>query len=82
MEFLKREPVLFAAFSLSLITALFEPPSSAYLDYIDFKVLCCLFCLMLIISGFQCIPSSENTPKKRVKIPIRRRVLLPGFFAA
>lgn len=53
MEFLKREPVLFAAFSLSLITALFEPPSSAYLDYIDFKVLCCLFCLMLIISGLQ-----------------------------
>ena len=38
---------------LALLSMLLVPPSPAYFHYIDFKVLGCLFCLMLVVLGFQ-----------------------------
>ena len=49
----KKEPVLMASSFLALFSMVMVPPSAAYSHYIDFKVLGCLFCLMLVVSGFQ-----------------------------
>lgn len=52
-QFLRREPVLSIAFVCAVISAFFVPPSAAYLDYIDLRVLCLLFCLMAVVAGLQ-----------------------------
>lgn len=53
IDFLKRETVLVIAVSLAFISCFFVTPSLKYIEYIDFKVLVCLFCLMLVVSGFR-----------------------------
>ena len=53
--FFKNETVLYIAGLLALISAFFVTPSVAYLQYIDFRVLSLLFCLMLVVAGFQSI---------------------------
>ena len=45
-QFIRREPVLSISFVCALVSAFFVPPSAAYVDYIDLRVLCLLFCLM------------------------------------
>lgn len=52
-EFLKKETVLAAAAVLALVSVFFVPPSAAYLDYIDFRVLALLFCLMAVMAGLR-----------------------------
>lgn len=47
------EPVLSASLVCAVISMFFAPPSSAYLDYIDTRVLILLFCLMAVVSGMQ-----------------------------
>jgi Na+/H+ antiporter NhaD/arsenite permease-like protein len=49
----KREPVLMVSSFFALVSMILVPPSLLYIHYIDFKVLGCLFCLMLVVSGFQ-----------------------------
>jgi len=51
LSFIKSECILFISLLLALISSVIVPPSSAYLGYIDFKVLCLLFCLMATVSG-------------------------------
>ena len=51
--FIKRETVLTIALSLAAISAFFVRPSVAYVGYIDFKVLACLFCLMVVVAGLR-----------------------------
>lgn len=36
-----------------LISMFFVPPSAGYVDYIDFRVLALLFCLMAVVAGLQ-----------------------------
>lgn len=50
---LKGRVVPFAAAAAAAVSAFFTPPSAAYLGYIDFRVLALLFCLMLVVAGFQ-----------------------------
>ena len=51
--FFKREPVLCVSAVCAILSMLFVPPSSTYADYIDFKVLAMLFCLMAVVAGAQ-----------------------------
>lgn len=51
--FIQKEPVLTAASILALISVFFVPPDAAYLQYIDFKTLLCLFCLMTALKGIE-----------------------------
>jgi len=51
--FIKREPVLAISWVLALISMAFVPPSPSYMQYIDWKVLGCLFALMLVVAGFR-----------------------------
>ena len=50
-QFIRREPVLSISFVCALVSAFFVPPSAAYVDYIDLRVLCLLFCLMAVVAG-------------------------------
>lgn len=50
---IKQEAVLFTAFICAVFTMFFVPPSPNYVDYIDFRVLALLFCLMVVVAGVQ-----------------------------
>lgn len=52
-QFIRREPVLSISFVCALVSAFFVPPSAAYVDYIDLRVLCLLFCLMAVVARLQ-----------------------------
>jgi Na+/H+ antiporter NhaD/arsenite permease-like protein len=51
--FVKRETVLCIAAGCALLSMAFVPPDASYLAYVDFRVLCLLFCLMAAVAGFQ-----------------------------
>ena len=51
-EFVRKETVLSVALFLAVISAFIVPPDSAYVDYIDFRTLAILFCLMTVVAGF------------------------------
>lgn len=53
LQFLKKETVLSIAAILAVVSAFFVPPSRDYLEYIDFRVLALLYCLMLVVAGLQ-----------------------------
>lgn len=53
LEVLKREIVLSISLLLAIISSCFVKPSYRYLDYIDFRTLAILFCLMCVVSGWR-----------------------------
>lgn len=80
--FIKKENVLCIAALLAVISMFFVPPSPAYLAYIDFRVLALLFCLMLVVAGFQSSASFGTSatacfPAQRT--PELYAFCLPGF---
>ena len=52
-SFVRREPVLLIAALAALISCVFVPPDSAYLDYMDFRTLSLLYCLMTVVAGLR-----------------------------
>lgn len=52
-DYLKKEKVLCISLILAVLSALIIPPDQGYLDYVDVRVLALLFCLMLLVKGFQ-----------------------------
>ena len=50
---LKSEAVLILAALAAVLSMLLTPPSTAYIGYIDVRVLCLLFCLMAVVAGLQ-----------------------------
>lgn len=81
----KGEAVLVAAVLGAVVTALFVPPSVAYLGYIDGKVLCLLFCLMAVVAGwrecgvFEVMAQRVLSGRKNVRVLQLLLVLLPFF---
>ena len=53
IRFFKKEPVLVISFFAALVSCFFVAPSKEYIDYIDFRVLALLFCLMSAVGGIQ-----------------------------
>jgi len=51
--FVKKEVVLVVAAVLAILSAFVVPPSTAYIEYIDWGVLGLLFCLMTVMAGLQ-----------------------------
>ena len=49
--FIKREPVLVIAAAAAAISCFFIPPDKAYLDYVDFRTIALLYCLMTVVAG-------------------------------
>ena len=64
--FLKKETVLSIAWTLAIVTAIIIPPDGTYLQYIDFRTLGLLFCLMTVMSGFDTLGVFEQVGKKLV----------------
>ena len=52
-SFVRREPVLLIAVFAALISCIFVPPDAAYLNYMDFRTLALLFCLMIVVAGLR-----------------------------
>ena len=50
-NFIKNEIVLIISFVLAVISAFFVTPNKGYWDYIDFRTLGLLFCLMSVMAG-------------------------------
>lgn len=53
--FFRKEAVLCIAALLALCSMFIVPPDKEYLEYLDYRVLALLFCLMLVIAGLQSI---------------------------
>jgi Na+/H+ antiporter NhaD/arsenite permease-like protein len=53
LTLLKQETVLVIACGLAVVSALFVPPDRGYLDYVDLRTLCILFCLMTVVAGLR-----------------------------
>ena len=53
LALLRKEPVLCIAAVCAAVSTLLNPPSPAYLNYIDWRVLTLLFCLMAVVAGLQ-----------------------------
>ncbi|MBR5266374.1 MAG: anion permease, partial [Clostridia bacterium] len=51
-HFIKKEIVFVIAAALAVASSFFVPVSAQYIEYIDFKVIALLFCLMSVIKGF------------------------------
>ena len=49
----RRDPVLCAAALAATLSAFWVPPSADYLDYLDWRVLCLLLSLMLVVAGLK-----------------------------
>lgn len=53
IKFFKKEAVLCISGILAVISCFIVPPSAAYAEYIDLRVLILLFCLMLVVAGIR-----------------------------
>ena len=54
-HFIQKETVLFIAALCAAATMFLVPPSMEYIQYIDFRVLCLLLCLMGVVAGFKSV---------------------------
>ena len=54
-HFIQKETVLFIAALCAAATMFLVPPSMEYIQYIDFRVLCLLLCLMAVVAGFKSV---------------------------
>ena len=50
LERIKKDPVFFISGILAIVSCFFVRPDAKYLEYIDFRVLAILFCMMLVVS--------------------------------
>ena len=53
ITWMKKEVVLVVAWILASISAFFVVPDKQYLNYVDFRTLALLFCLMCVMAGLQ-----------------------------
>lgn len=53
LNFFRKEAVLCISGILALVSCFIVPPSAAYAEYVDFRVLILLFCLMLVVAGIR-----------------------------
>jgi Na+/H+ antiporter NhaD/arsenite permease-like protein len=54
-NFISKELVLCIAALCAVVTMFIVPPDREYLHYIDFRVLCLLFCLMAVVAGLKSV---------------------------
>ena len=86
-NWLKKEAVLAIAALCALVSALFVPPSLAYVDYLDLRVLCLLFCLMVVVAGFRSLGVFSVLAqrllggRRRLRVLVLLLVFLPFFFS-
>lgn len=67
LEFLKKETVLCVALMLAIFSMFLVPPDGRYPEYIDFRTLAILFCLMCVMAGLQKIGVFNRIAQKLLK---------------
>ena len=67
IAFIKSEIVLTVAMMLAVVSMFFVHPDKNYLEYIDFRTLSILFCLMAVMAGFQKIGLFRLIAEKLLK---------------
>ena len=83
--FWKREPVLCISAVCALASVALNPPSAAYLNYIDWRVLSLLFSLMAVVAGLQecgvfaVLAQRLLSGERRMRFVTLVLVLLPFF---
>ena len=84
-EFVKKEAVLCIAFLCAVVSMFLVPPDGGYADYVDYRVLALLFCLMLVVAGlqdcglFDLLARRLLAGEKRFRFLALALVLLPFF---
>lgn len=73
--FLKKETVLVISLFLAIISMLFVFPNKEYINYIDFRVLCVLFMLMLVVCALNNIGFLDRIAKKLISKVLNFRQL-------
>lgn len=63
----KKEVVLMTAIILAVISAFLVHPDKEYIEYIDFRTLAILFCLMAVMAGLQQIGLFQYVAEKLLK---------------
>lgn len=53
-DFMKQEVTLCVAFLAAVISCFFVAPDWDYIEYIDWRTLALLYCLMVVVAGFRC----------------------------
>ncbi len=77
IAFVKKETVLSIACILALISVFFVPPDPGHADYIDFRTLGLLFCLMTVMAGLQGIGVFQKLAKGMLsKVRSMRQLIL------
>lgn len=81
IKLFKTEIVLTVSIVAAVVSAFFVPPSFNYFSYIDYKVLLCLFCLMIVVSGFKKVQVFEAAASLVVSKSRNLRQLSFGIIA-
>jgi len=74
-----RQPVLCISLLFALATVLVVPPDAKYLDYVDWRVIGMLFCLMLVVMGFRRIGVMDSLSGTIIKTFCNMRSLTLGL---
>ena len=86
-NWVRKEPVWVLSAVCALLSMVVTPPSAAYLDYVDTRVLILLFSLMAVVAGlqdcglFEVLAQKLLAGRRRMRVLILLLVLLP-FFAS
>ena len=64
LAFFKKETVLCVSLILAVVSMFIVPPDKNYREYIDFRTLAILFCLMSVMAGLQKAGLFERIAKK------------------
>ena len=85
VAFLKKHAVLVAAAVCAAASAFFVPPDETYFSYLDLRVLCLLFSLMVVVAGLQScnlfavLSQKLLQGKRNLRALVLLLVLLPFF---
>ena len=62
-DFLKKNIVFCIAVTAAIVTMFFVPIDSQYIQYFDFKILACIFCVLAVVNGLHHIHFFEIISK-------------------
>lgn len=66
-DFLKKNIVFCIAVTAAIVTMFFVPIDSQYIQYFDFKILVCIFCVLAVVNGLHHIHFFEIISKKIIQ---------------
>ncbi len=66
-NFIKKNMVFCIAVAAAAVTMFFVPVDAQYIEYFDFKILACIFCVLAVVNGLQHIHFFEIVSKKIIQ---------------